>query len=155
MSDNSLGMIGIPRACTAQVSPADYNGCIVAGNAIQQPFTLIRNIDMALDENELPFGTKVICIDASDKQKLTRGNIYEIEEDYPKDNRCVLAGLDGKWRRDRFDLVQEKENKPSLPKISSSSHEDDQKVLDFFKAVPEGYCPCNIPRSICHFHNSP
>lgn len=34
----------------------------------------------------------------------------------------------------------------SIPATNESS------LIDFFKAVPEGHCPCNILKSQCDFH---
>lgn len=38
----------------------------------------------------------------------------------------------------------------SIQEITSVSNSSSD--LDFFRSVPEGYCPCNIAKSQCHYH---
>lgn len=82
-------------------------------------------------------GNKVYAIDSKSNSE---GYFGIIDDDgYPSTN------WDSGWACDPI-----KANNNSTSKDSNIS--EDRSLLDFFKGVRSGHCPCDIPIVVCKFH---
>lgn len=80
----------------------------------------------------------VYVITRIDERKAYHLNSVGSESTFAYIDRDGISHLDEMWA-----LVVQTKIVPAL-------HQQD--AMDFFKSVPSGHCPCNIPRSQCDFH---
>lgn len=90
---------------------------------------------------------KVKCIDAPATGELELGKIYQVRGEHSEKKDWYLAGVELSWNKKRFEIVDYEGEEDAAPPPPAT-------LIDFFKAVPDGHCPCNIPKAQCGYHKA-